>query len=141
MSGNKRHLSDNRDAVRMREKRHRQAQEKEMMQNEIDALKARAQHLESIIRASIVECHCNAREQILKRMERAGVKNVNISATGASAARAPPPAAAAASKTVESDNTGDPDDEQDKFDDKASDEDAPQRTEATAKKIRMERAR
>ena len=129
-------------AERGRAYRKRAAQEKEMMQNEIDALKARVQHLESIIRASIVECDCNAREQTRKRIERAGVKNVNVTARGASAARAPPPTAAAASEAEKSDDKNDPDDEQDKLDDdNASDEDAPQLTEETAKKIRMDRAR
>ena len=127
-------------AKRARAARHRAQQEKEMMQNEIDTLKRRIQNLESIIRLSIDTCTCDAKTETRRRIAvvassiAAKEKNEN------NAAPAPPPSVQMIPIQQMYDNGGDPDDECDQVNEHEED-DTPQRTEATAKNWRFNRAR
>ena len=83
MSGNKRHLSDNPAAVHMREKRHRDEQEKEMLKNEVDSLKKKITNLESIINLAKSECTCGAGDRAGKKLGHGSVNENNKNKNGA----------------------------------------------------------
>jgi len=140
MSNNKRHLSSNPEAVRTREKRHRQAQEKEMMQNEIDSLKNKVRDLQSIIKRSFDDCTCDAKSRSQRRIEAYAPSIIAKEKNENNAEPAPPPSVQMIPIQQVYDNGGDPDDEVDEVNEHI-DDDSPQRTEAAARNWRFNRAR
>jgi hypothetical protein len=138
----KRHTpSTSSNAERARQSRKRAAQAKEMLENEIASLKRKVANLESIIRSAVRECTCDAKNEILQKTRRISKRALDDIENENSAASAPPLPPPFVPVPINDNNSGEPDDEQDRFEGDADDEEVPQLTEETANILRYNRAR
>lgn len=141
MSGNKRKLSENPEAMRSRERQHKAKLEMQTLEAEIERLTERVKRLEKIIKQSMEDCTCSAKTLTARRLAHEALPNApNENNAAPSDAQNIPIHYIRA----QGDDDGDPDDLRDDLPDNHDyfdDQDEPRRTEVSAFKIRKTRAR